>query len=199
MSFNLFKTPAVFRIVFATKFVCESQLRFVSIFMPRKLKLLTNSIAIPAMFSCGSETFFCGTWKTIAFDLFTFNDSLLTLSQSLTLVNSLLILNDRSVCLSKTFAVVNNVVSSAYMMNLNFSLHLMISLIYIVNKRGPSRLGNVCICPYRIPRRYQAFYGGGVRRCVQLSDGELRPKHGKDWCLTTAKCVAVSNTLTNYK
>ena len=132
MSFNLFKTPAVFRILF------ESQLRFVSIFMPRKLKLLTNSIAIPAMFSCGSETFFCGIWKTIAFDLFTFNDSLLTLSQSLTLVNSLLILNDRSVCLSKTFAVVNNVVSSAYMMNLNFSLHLMISLIYIiVNKRGP--------------------------------------------------------------
>ena len=50
--------------------------------MPRKLKLLTNSIAIPAMFSCGSETFFCGIWKTIAFDLFTFNDSLLTLSQS---------------------------------------------------------------------------------------------------------------------
>ena len=138
MSFNLFKTPAVFRILFATKFVCESQLRFVSIFMPRKLKLLTNSIAIPAMFSCGSETFFCGIWKTIAFDLFTFNDSLLTLSQSLTWVNSLLILNDRSVCLSKTFAVVNNVVSSAYMMNLNFSLHLMISLIYIVNKRGPS-------------------------------------------------------------
>ena len=79
MSFNLFKTPAVFRILFATKLVCESQLRFVSIFMPRKLKLLTNSIAIPAMFSCGSETFFCGIWKTIAFDLFTFNDSLLTL------------------------------------------------------------------------------------------------------------------------
>ena len=138
MSLKLFKTPAVFRILFATKFVCESQLRFVSIFMPRKLKLLTNSIAIPAMFSCGSGTFFCGMWKTIAFDLLTFNDSLLTLSQSLTLVNSLLILNDRSVCLSKTFAVVNNVVSSAYMMNLNLSLHLMISLIYIVNKRGPS-------------------------------------------------------------
>ena len=36
---------------YATKFVAESQLRFVSIFMPRKLKLLTNSIAIPAMFS----------------------------------------------------------------------------------------------------------------------------------------------------
>ena len=135
MSFNLFKTPAVFRILFATKFVCESPLRFVSIFMPRKLKLLTNSIAIPDMFSCGSETFFCGIWKTIAFDLFTFNDSLLTLSQSLTLVNSLLILNDRSFCLSKTFAIVNNVVSSAYMMNLNFSLHLMISLIYIVKKK----------------------------------------------------------------
>ena len=113
MSLNLFKTPAVFRILFATKFVCESQLRFVSIFMPRTLKLLTNSIAIPAMFSCGSGTFFCGMWNTIAFDLLTFNDSLLTLSQSLTLVNSLLILNDRSVCLSKTFAVVNNVVSSA--------------------------------------------------------------------------------------
>ena len=82
MYLNLFKTPAVFRILFATKFVCESQLRFVSIFMPRKLKLLTNSIAVPAMFSCGSNTFFCGIWNTIAFefDLFTFNDSLLTLS-----------------------------------------------------------------------------------------------------------------------
>ena len=131
MSLNLFKTPAVFRILF----VCESQLRFVSIFMPRKLKLLTNSIAIPAMFSCGSNIFFCDIWKTIAFVLFTFNDSL---SQSLTLANSLLILNDSSICLSKTFAVVNNVVSSAYMMNLNLSLHVMISLIYIVNKRGPS-------------------------------------------------------------
>ena len=138
MSLNLFRTPAVFRILLATKFVCESQLRFVSIFMPRKLKLLTNSIAIPAMFSCGSNIFFCGIWKTIAFVLFTFNDSLLTLSQSLTLANSLLILNDSSICLSKTFAVVNNVVSSAYMMNLNLSLHVMISLIYIVNKRGPS-------------------------------------------------------------
>ena len=45
MSLNLFKTPAVFRILLATQFVCESQLRLVSIFMPRKLKLLTNSIA----------------------------------------------------------------------------------------------------------------------------------------------------------
>ena len=138
MSLNLFKTPAVFRILLATKFVCEIQLRFVSIFMPRKLKLLTNSIAIPAMFSCGCNIFFCGIWKTIAFVLFTFNDSLLTLSQSLTLANSLLILNDSSICLSKMFAVVNNVVSSAYIMNLNLSLHVMISLIYIVNKRGPS-------------------------------------------------------------
>ena len=135
MSLNLFKTPAVFRILFATKFVCESQLRFVSIFMPRKFKLLTNSIPIPAMFSCGSGTFFCGMWKTIAFDLLTFNDSLLTLSQSFTLVNSLLIRNDRSVCLSKTFAVVNNVVSSAYMINLNLSLHLMISLIYYCKQK----------------------------------------------------------------
>ena len=33
-------------------------------------------------------------------------------SQSLTLANSLLMLNNSSVCLSKTFAVVNNVVSS---------------------------------------------------------------------------------------
>ena len=113
MSLNLFRTAAVFRILLATKCVCESQLRFVSIFMPRKLKLLTNSIAIPAMFSCGSNIFFCGIWKTIAFVVFTFNDSLLTLSQSLTLANSLLILNDSSICLSKTFAVVNNVVSSA--------------------------------------------------------------------------------------
>ena len=87
MSLNLFKTPAVFRILLATKCVCESQLRFVSICMPRQLKLLTNSIAIPAMFSCGSNIFFCGIWKTIAFVLFTFNDSLLTLSQSLTLAN----------------------------------------------------------------------------------------------------------------
>ena len=72
---------------------------------------------------------------------FIFRDSLLTVSQSITLVNSAFICMEFGFVISlplKSSNVLCRVVSSAYMMGVNVSLAKARSLMYIKKRRGPN-------------------------------------------------------------
>ena len=51
--FNIFSTPTVFTSLFDTFVTCGFQFRCLFRFMPKKLKLSTNSISVPVIFIVG--------------------------------------------------------------------------------------------------------------------------------------------------
>ena len=124
------------------------QFRCLFIIMPRKLKLSTNSMSVPAILSNGSCIRFWGMWKTIALVLFTLSESLFAFSQLWKFANS--VFND-SFRVSSFFRFVMSVVSSAKFMNLNNSLEWTMSFIYIINRRGPK------MEPWRTPIKISVF------------------------------------------
>ncbi len=120
--FSLLRTPMVLEILFASLSIWPFQFKCSFIVKPRKLKSLTLSMDAFSMLSCSRSTFFCGVWKIIYLLLVIFRDSLLHFSQSFIYVKSKLILDSTSVLfilLRMISIVVERVVSSAYIMNLN--------------------------------------------------------------------------------
>ena len=85
---------------------------------------------VPAICSNGSWIIFWDMWKAIALVLFTLSDSLLAFSQLYYFANS-------SFIESFMFILVISVVLSAKFMNLHDSLELIMSFMYIINRRGP--------------------------------------------------------------
>ena len=81
---------------------------------PKKL-ISTNSICIPFILTIGNLICFCGFLYIMNFDLTEFSDNLLTFNQVLIFANSLFNL----LFLLRSLKLANNVVSSAYTMNLN--------------------------------------------------------------------------------
>ena len=82
---------------------------------PIKLKLFTHSICIPLIFTICNLSGFCGFLNIMNFDLAEFSDNLFTFNQVIISANSLF-----NLLLLLTFPkLANNVVSSAYTMNLN--------------------------------------------------------------------------------
>ena len=58
--FNIFSTPTVFISLFDTIVTCGFQFRCLFRFMPKQLKLSTNSIIVQFIFIVGTIIFFCG-------------------------------------------------------------------------------------------------------------------------------------------
>ena len=118
---------------------CVFQFRFVSIVSPKKLNSSTFSIITLSILSVRYCISLLGTWKIIYLDLDLFSDNLFICNHSITLESSALI-KYSLVCIlfPKDFKLLNSVVSSAYIINLNILLALEKSLIYMINNKGPS-------------------------------------------------------------
>ena len=58
--FNIFSTPTVFTSLFDTILIYGFQFRCLFRFMPKQLKLSTNSIIVPFIYILGTLILFCG-------------------------------------------------------------------------------------------------------------------------------------------
>ena len=118
--------------------------RLESMITPRNVKHVTRSIGIWLIITLEISVVFsilCLLLKIIIFDIFIFRDSLFTVIQSNTFVNSAFICMEFGfvIWLSlKSSNVLSRVVSSAYMMGVNVSLAMARSSIYIKKRRGPN-------------------------------------------------------------
>ena len=100
---------------------CFFQFRFVSIVNPKKLNSSTFSIITLSIVSyCIS---LLGTWKIIYLDFYLFSDNLFIFNHSITLESSAFIKDSLvSILFPKYVKLLNSVVSSAYIINLNILL-----------------------------------------------------------------------------
>ena len=119
---------------------CFLQFRFVSIVNPRELNSSTFSIITLSNLSVRYYISLLGTWKIIYLYFDLFSDNLFIFNHSMTLESSAFIKYSLvSISFPKYAKLLNNVVSSAYIMNLNILLASEKSLIYImINNKGPS-------------------------------------------------------------
>ena len=58
--FDIFSTPTVFTSLFDTILICGFQFRCLFRFVPKKIKLSTNSIIDPFIVIVGTIVYFCG-------------------------------------------------------------------------------------------------------------------------------------------
>ena len=135
--FNLFNIPIIFVHLLQMFSECLFPFRFVSIVSPKKLNSSTFSIITLSILSVRYCISLFGTWKIIYLDLF--SDNLFICNHSITLESSAFI-KYSLVCIlfPKDFKLLNSVVSSAYIINLNILLAWEKSLIYMINNKGPS-------------------------------------------------------------
>ena len=135
--FNLLSMPENFVSLFAMvsmwcfQNICSLRIN------PRKLKFSTLSIAI--LFICRSGTnssiSLLMAWNTTNFVFLTFNDNLLTASQSKIFANWLFMSRGAP---TEIWIVLKSVVSSAYSIYLKASLAFGMSFMYIKNRSGPN-------------------------------------------------------------
>ncbi len=117
---SLFKISIDFEMLFAILSLWLFQLRFSFRIRPRKLKSCTLSITTFCIFNFGGFIRFCFEWKTVYLVFGIFRDNLLTISQSVILDNSIFIpvsIFSYGVLGLNACKIVDNVVSSAYMIN----------------------------------------------------------------------------------
>ena len=120
--------------------MCFFHFKLVSIVNPKKLNSSTFSMLMPSIFNVRCCICFLGIWKVIYLDLFLLSDNLFIFNHSITLSISALIKLSALALLfmsQKESIVLDNVVSSAYMIKSNLLLHWGKSFTYIINNIGP--------------------------------------------------------------
>ena len=102
---------------------CFFQFRFVSIVNPKKLNSSTFSIITLSILSVRYCISLLGTWKIIYLDFDLFSDNLFIFYHSITLESSAFIKDSLvSILFPKDAKLLNSVVSSEYIINLNILL-----------------------------------------------------------------------------
>ena len=123
MNFSLFIIPIILTTLFETLFKLFFQVRFLSMITPRKLKLSTHSICIQLILTIGNLICFYSFLNILNFDLAELSDYFFTFNQVLNSANS----SFNLLFLLRFLKLANNVVSSAYTMNLDNLLEKEIS------------------------------------------------------------------------
>ena len=124
---SLFKIPIILEHLFEIVLMWLCQFNCSLKLIPRKLNSSTLSIYVLSIFIFSGFIilFLLAVLKIIYLDLFTFRDNLFNLSHSLILSSSVLIKNSTFLFLlycAKESRVLESVVSSAYIIKLNFGL-----------------------------------------------------------------------------